>query len=137
MRQSYFEEEVGRRVVRIISQETFTEDTFEEGSHTVSSELYFRETGYKLPASVQITVIDHKKRCLINQLQSISTNEYSLGKISIAVNSDGRCYLNDEKPSKTWKCTLTCRTFDDKDRQIVTALKMNFVMTLLMMSEIS
>ena len=36
--------------VRLIGQQTFSEEAFEEGLHTVSSEPYFRDTSYKCPA---------------------------------------------------------------------------------------
>ena len=38
------------RIVRLIGQQTFSEEAFEEGLHTVSSEPYFRDTSYKCPA---------------------------------------------------------------------------------------
>ena len=116
------------KIVRSISQQTFSEEAFEEGSHTLSSEPYFRETSYKSPALKQVTLIDRKNKCLITELRSIRENEYSLDEIPIAVDSDGRCHLNmdDEKGSKVWKCDLTCRTFDSEDRQIIIDLKNEF-----------
>ena len=106
------------KTVRSISQQTFSEEAFEEGSHTLSSELYFRDTSYKSPALKEVTVIDHENKCLVTELRSIDENEYSLDEIPIAVDSDGRCHLNvdDEKGSKTWRCDLTCKTFDNEGR---------------------
>ena len=89
-------------------------DAFEDGSHSVSSEPYFHDTSYKDPAMTEVLVIDCKKKILKTEQQSvIDENEYSLDGIAIAVDSNGKCYLNldDEKSSKTWKCDLTCRTF--------------------------
>ena len=37
--------------IRMIAQQSFGVDTFEEGSHSVSSEPYFRETSYKDPCN--------------------------------------------------------------------------------------
>ena len=116
------------KIVRSISQQTFSKETFEEGLHTLSSEPYFCETSYKSPGLIEITVIDRKNKCLVTELRSIHENEYSLDEIPIAVDSDGRCHLNmdDEKGSKIWKCDLTCRTFDSEDKQIIIDLKNEF-----------
>ena len=79
-------------------------DTFEDGSHSVSSEPYFRDTSYKNPAMKEVLVIDRKKKILKTEQRSvIDKNEYSLDRIAIAVDSDGKCYLNldNEKSSKT------------------------------------
>ena len=38
------------KTVRSISQQTFSEEAFEEGLHTLSSEPYFRDISYKSPA---------------------------------------------------------------------------------------
>ena len=59
---------------------------------------------------------------------SIDENEYSLDEISIAVDDNGRCYLNldDDTSSKTWKCDLTCRTLDNEDKEIIIDLKNEF-----------
>ena len=51
------------KVVRSVGQHTFSEEMFEEGSHTVSSEPYFWETSYKSPVLKEVTVIDWKKKC--------------------------------------------------------------------------
>ena len=60
----------------------------------------------------------------------INKNEYSLDGIAIAVDNDGKCHLNlhddDENSSKTWKCGLTCRTFESEDRQSIIDLKNDF-----------
>ena len=116
------------KTVRSISQQTFSEEAFEEGLHTLSSEPYFRDTSYKSPALKEVTVIDRENKCLVTELRSIDENEYSLDEIPIAVDSDGRCHLNvdDEKGSKTWRCDLTCKTFDNEDRQIIIDLKNEF-----------
>ena len=116
------------KTVRSISQQTFSEEAFEEGLHTLSSEPYFRDTLYKSPALKEVTVIDRENKCLVTELRSIDENEYSLDEIPIAVDSDGRCHLNvdDEKGSKTWRCDLTCKTFDNEDRQIIIDLKNEF-----------
>ena len=105
------------KAVRSISQQTFSEEAFEEGSHTLSSEPYFRDTSYKSPALKEVTVIDHENKCLATELRSINENEYSLDEISIAVDRDGRCHLNvdDEKGSN-----------DNEDRQIIIDLKNEF-----------
>ena len=96
------------KTVRSISQQTFSEEAFEEGLHTLSSEPYFRDTSYKSPALKEVTVIDRENKCLVTELRSIDENEYSLDEIPIAVDSDGKCHLNvdDEKRSKTWRCNL-------------------------------
>ena len=117
------------RTVRLISQQTFSEETFEEGLHTVSSEPYFHDTSYKCPASKEVTVIDRDNKCLVTESRfSIDENEYSLDGISIAVDDNGRCYLNldDDTSSKTWKCDLTCRALDSVDKQIIIDLKNEF-----------
>ena len=82
------------KIFQSISQQTFSEEAFEEGSHTLSSEPYFRETSYKSPALKEVTVIDRKKKCLVTELRSIDENEYSLDEIPVAVNSNGMCHLN-------------------------------------------
>ena len=117
------------RTVRLISQQTFSEETFEEGLHTVSSEPYFRDTSYKCPASKEVTVIDRDNKCLVTESRlSVDENEYSLDGISIAVDDNGRYYLNldDDTSSKTWKCDLTCRALDSVDKQIIIDLKNEF-----------
>ena len=49
------------KIVRSIIQQTFSEEAFEEGSHTLSSEPYFSETSYKSPALKEVMVIDCKR----------------------------------------------------------------------------
>ena len=63
---------------------------------------YFCKTSYRSPALKEVTVIDHKKKCLVNELQSVDENKYSLDEIPIAFDSNGRCHLNmdDEKEVK-------------------------------------
>ena len=34
--------------------------------------------------------------------------------------------MDDEKGSKTWRCDLTCKTFDNEDREIINDLKNEF-----------
>ena len=113
------------KTIRNIDQQAFSEEAFEEGSHTISSEPYFCKTSYKCPALKEVTVIDRKSKCLVTELRLPDKKKYSLDKIPIAVDSEGRCYLNvdDEKPSITWKCNCTCRTFDTTDRQIIIDFK--------------
>ena len=53
------------KTVRLIGQQTFNEEAFEEGLHTTSSEPYFRDTSYKCPALKEVTVIDRENKCLV------------------------------------------------------------------------
>ena len=115
--------------IRNISQQSFSVDAFEDGSHSVSSEPYFRDTSYKDPAMKEVLVIDQTNRILKTERRSvIDENEYLLDRIAIAVDSDGKCYLNldDEKSSKTWKCNLTCRTLCSEEIQSIIDLKNEF-----------
>jgi len=59
------------KTVRSISQQCIDDDTLKDGLHTVSSEPYFLDTSYKMPASREITVIDHKNRCLKTEVRSV------------------------------------------------------------------
>ena len=117
------------KVVRSISQHTFSEETFEEGTHTVSSEPYFRETSYKSPVLKEVTVIEWKNKCLVTESRLPNDeHECSLDEIPIAVDIDSRCHLNmdDEEQFKSWKCNVTCKTLSNEDRQIIVDLKNNF-----------
>ena len=81
------------------------------------------------PAMIEVLVIDQEKKILKTEHRSvIDENEYSLDRIAIAVDSDGKCYLNldDEKSSKSWKCNLTCKTFCSEDIQSMIDLKNEF-----------
>ena len=81
--------------IRMISQQSFSVDTFEDGLHSVYSEPYFRDTSYKDPAMKEVLVIDRTRKILKTEQRSvIDENEYSLDGIDIAVDSDGKCYLN-------------------------------------------
>ena len=114
------------RTIRTISQQSFSEDTFEDGSHSISSEPYFHDTSYKDPAMKEVLVIDRTRKILKTEQRSvIDENEYSLDRITIAVDSDGKCYLNldDEKSSKTWKCNVTCKTLCSEEIQSIIDLK--------------
>ena len=101
-------------------------DAFEDGSHSVSSEPYSHDTSYKDPAMKEVLVIDKTKILKTEQRSVIDENEYSLDRI--AVDSDGKCYLNldDENYTKTWKCNLTCRTFRNEEIQSIMGLKNEF-----------
>ena len=55
------------KTVRLIGQQTFGEEAFEEGLHTVSSEPYFCDTSYKCPALKEVTVIDRENKCLVTE----------------------------------------------------------------------
>jgi len=66
------------KTVRCISQQTFGEEVFEEGSHTILSKPYFCETSYKCLALKEVTVIDRKNKYLKAESRfSIDKNEYS------------------------------------------------------------
>ena len=82
------------KAIRAISQQSLSDDVFEEGSHTVYSEPYFRDTLYKVPAVKEVTIIDRENRCLTTEVTSLDKNEYSLEEITIAVDS--------------WKVLLNC-----------------------------
>ena len=56
---------------------TFSDDTFAEGSHTVSSEPYFHDAAYKDPALEEVTIIDCKS--------SLATEGKSLIAVSTAL----------------------------------------------------
>ena len=111
------------KAIRSISQQSISTDSFEEGSHTVSSEPYYRETSYKSPALKEITIVDRENKCLITKIKShIDKDEFSLEGIIIAVDTKGRCHLRlqDKKDTtevptevspKIWKCDVTCKTF--------------------------
>ena len=77
----------------------------------------------------EVLVIDKTKKVLKTEQRSvIDENEYSLDRIAIAVDSDGKCYLNldNENYTKTWKCNLTCRTFRNEEFQSIMDLKNEF-----------
>ena len=80
------------RIIRTINQQSFSENTFDDGSHSVSSEPYFHDTSYKDPAMKEVLVIDRTRKT--EQRSVIDENEYSLDRITIAVDSDEKCYLN-------------------------------------------
>ena len=114
------------KTVRSISQQCIDDDTFEEGSHTVSSEPYFQDTAYKMPASREITVIDRKNRCLTTEVRSvINKNEFSLEGIVIAVDNESEGGY-DANPLKTWKCDFRCKTLYTEDKQNIVELKNYF-----------
>ena len=115
--------------IRMIAQQSFGVDTFEEGLHSVSSKPYFRETSYKDPAMKEVLVIDRTRRILKTEQRTvIDENEYSLDRIAIAVDIDGKCYLNldDEKSCKTCKCTIACKTLCIDEIQSIIDLKNEF-----------
>ena len=118
------------KVVKSINQHTFSEEAFEESSHTISSEPYFRETSYKSPIiKEEVTVIDWKKKCLVTESQSPNDeHKYLLDEIPIAVDNDESSYLNwdDEKQTKSWKCDATCKTLSSENRKIIVDLKNDF-----------
>ena len=118
------------KTIRSINQQSISDDTFEEGSHTISSEPYFHDTAYKDPALEEVIIIDHKNRSLATEVKSfINENEYSLEGTVIAVDKNGKCYLELEdlqSHSKTWKCNLTCKKFCGKHRQSMINLKSVF-----------
>ena len=83
------------KTIRGISQQSITNDSFEEGSHTVSSEPYYHKTLYKFPTLREITIIDSENKCLANKMKShIDKDEFSLEGIVIAVDSKGRCLMD-------------------------------------------
>ena len=99
------------KVVRSVGQHTSSEETFEEGSHTVPSEPYFWETSHKSAVLKEVMVIDWKKSLLTESRLPNGEHEYLLDEIPIAVDTDGWCYLtmDEEKQTKSWKCNGTCK----------------------------
>ena len=91
------------KIIRVVGKQSIGDDTFEEGSHTISSEPYFHDTAYKDPALEVITIIDRKNRRLATKMKShVGDNEYSLEEIVIAVDKNGKCYMDlDEKQSSS------------------------------------
>ena len=77
----------------------------------------------------EIQVINRKSKCLQTKQYLLNdTQEYSLDNITIAVDSDGKCYftLTDEKTMKTWKCNITCKSFCSQERQSIIEIKNEF-----------
>ena len=111
------------KIIRVVGKQSIGDDTFEEDSHTISSEPYFHDTAYKDPALEVITIIDRKNRRLATKMKShVGDNEYSMEEIVIAVDKNGKCYMDldeQQSTSKTWKCSLSCKKFCDKDRQSI------------------
>ena len=117
--------------IRNIGQQSINDDSNEEGLHTVSIEPYYYDTSYKSPALREETIVNHKTRLLRTKARShIGTNEYSLEGIVIAVDVNGKCHLNIEDREKVslnkWKCDLTCKKFNNHDKQSVIDLKNSF-----------
>ena len=113
-------------IIRAIGQQLINDDSFEGGSHTVSSEPYYRDTAYKSPASRKVTIIDRENKCLATKVAThIDANEFSLEGILIAVDNNGRCYLNmehgndTEVSSKIWKYDVTYKTFCSEEKQAI------------------
>ena len=57
----------------LVSQQSLDDDTFEEGSHTVSSEphTYFHDVAYKDLALEEVTIIDCKSRRLATEVNHL------------------------------------------------------------------
>lgn len=47
------------KTIRGINQQSLNDDVYKEGSHTVSSEPYFRDTPYEVLALKEVTIMDH------------------------------------------------------------------------------
>ena len=73
-----------------------TEDDLLEGCHTISSEPYFYDTGYKSSCLKQVTVVDHDKRCLVTQAKCPEVDECALHYMTIPVDEKGRCVLSEQ-----------------------------------------
>ena len=118
------------KTIRTISQQLIDDDTFDEGSHTVSSEPYFHDTGYKDPALEEVIIIDRKHGSVATKVKSwIDDNEYSLKGTVLAVDKNGKCYLeldNLQSSSKTWKCNMTCKKLCGKNKQTIINFKSVF-----------
>ena len=83
------------KIIRVVGKQSIDDDTFEEGSHTISSEPYVHDTAYNNAALEMITIIDHKNRRLATKMKShVGDNEYSLEEIVIAVDKNGKCYMD-------------------------------------------
>jgi len=73
-----------------------------------------------MPVSREITVIDHKNRCVTTEVRSVIDKiEFSLEGIVIAVDNDGKCYFKSEggydaNPLKTWKYDFRCKALTNK-----------------------
>jgi len=90
----------------------------------VSSEPYFLDTSYKMPASREITVIDQINKCLATELRSvIDKMNFPLRELSFAVDNDGKCHFksedgNDANPPKTWNAISDAKHFVLKTSKI-------------------
>ena len=74
------------KTIRVISQQSIGDSTFDD-------ELYFHDTGYKDPALEEV-IIDRKDGSVVTKVKSmIDDNEYSLKGTILAVDKNGRCYL--------------------------------------------
>ena len=120
-----------------------TEDELLQGCHTISSEPYFYDTGYKSSCLKQVTVVDHDKRCLVSQAKCPEIDECALHYMAIPVDEKGRCFLvnengccvlseqvGEEKTSddclKHWKCCELCKTLTDQEIDEILTIKKVF-----------
>ena len=66
------------KTIRSIAQQAISNDTFEDGLHTVSSEPYYAEMAYKSAIIREKTIIDHKKKCITNNTIPVQTSKMNI-----------------------------------------------------------
>jgi len=100
-----------------------SEDDLLQGCHTISSEPYVYETGYKSSCLKQVTVDDHHRRCLVTRGKCPEVDECTLHDMAIPVDEKVRRILskpvgkeksNDDRP-KNWKCCELCKTLTNQE----------------------
>ena len=119
------------KTIRSIDQQAISNDTFENGLHTVSSEPYYAEMAYKSVVIREKTIIDREKKCIATKHNSSidNQNKYCMNEIVIAVDMQGKCHLRKEDVAdseKNWKCSVMCKKMNNEDKQSIINLKNAF-----------
>lgn len=84
------------KYVRIVnSQNIYSRENFGKANHTVASEPFFYDTGYRHLADATILNVGHHNRCLVSVKPKLASEEYFVCG-PIPMDENGKAHLSEE-----------------------------------------
>ena len=120
------------KYVRSVNSQTISgKDDFGKASHSLASEPFYYDTGYRHLLDSSNLVVDRPNRCLDSIKPKLTENEFTFDK-PIVMDEAGRAHLsevlltsNEDKP-KRWACSVACRQVSDEDVDTIMSIKTLF-----------
>ena len=116
------------KYVRNVNSQTISgKDDFGKASHSLASEPFYYDTGYRHLLDSSSLVVDHPNRCLDSIKPKLTENEFTFDK-PIVMDETGRAHLSevlltsDNDMPKRWECSVACRQVSNDDVDTIVSI---------------